>query len=111
MTNTDRSITGSINKRSLLKATFIGAGIGLIIILFFITGAETQPHWPNLWKIRPLIITPLAAALGGAMAYTATKALRGIGLNGVLAILLSLIGFIVALWLGIVLGLDGTLWD
>lgn len=111
MTSPNRSITGSINKRSLIIATLIGAGIGLIIILFFISGAETQPHWPNLWKIRPLIITPFAAALGGASAYTATKALKRTGLNGAIAILLSLIGFIVALWLGIVLGLDGTLWD
>ena len=33
------------------------------------------------------------------------------GLNKVLVIVLSLFVYVVGLWLGAVLGLDGTLWD
>lgn len=111
MKQTSTTFIGPVNKGSVLKAMLIGAGIGLLIILFFITGAETQPHWPDNWKIRPLIITPLVAAFAGGFSYIVSKGLKREGLNGILAIILSLIGFFVALWLGIVLGLDGTLWD
>ncbi|WP_051205284.1 hypothetical protein [Salinimicrobium xinjiangense] len=110
-TNSNISQANSIKKASVAKTALLGAGIGLLLILFFITGAETQPHWPELWKIRPLIITPLAGALGGSLAYIATKLLTREGLNRIVAIILSFIGFLIALWLGIVLGLDGTLWD
>lgn len=33
------------------------------------------------------------------------------GLNKIAATILSVIIFIIGLWMGIVLGLDGTLWD
>lgn len=111
MTTKNTSLTASINKGSLLKAILIGAGLGFFIILLFVTGAETQPHWPNLWQIRPLIITPLAGAIGGGLCYATIKILKRAGLHSVLAIFLSLIGFFITLWMGIVLGLDGTLWD
>lgn len=105
------SIRKSLNKGSLIKSILLGAGVGFCVILLFITGAETQPHWPQLWKIRPLIITPLAGAIGGGLCYSAIKILKREGLNGVIAVFISLFGFLFTLWLGIVLGLDGTLWD
>lgn len=111
MTNKTTINTGSINKGSVIKAALIGAGIGFLVILLFITGAETESHWSDLWKVRPLIITPLAGALGGSVAYITTNLLKRAGLNGGIAIFISFIGFVIALWLGIVLGLDGTLWD
>lgn len=111
MTNQQTTAGKMVNRGSLLKAILLGAGVGLLVILSFITGAETQPHWPEHWKIRPLIITPLVAAFGGSLAYIATKLLKRKGLNEVIAVILSLIGFVIALWMGIVLGLDGTLWD
>ena len=111
MTQSKTSFAESLNRNSLVKGIFIGAGIGLLVILFFITGADTQPHWPDLWKIRPLIITPLAGAMGGAFFCFSNYLLRRKGLNSLAALLISMIGFVVALWLGIVLGLDGTLWD
>jgi|SRR5690606_12416001 len=111
MTTKNTSITESLNKRSMFKGILIGGIIGLIIILFFITGAQVKPHWPELWKIRPLIITPLAAALGGGLAYIITSLLKREGVHTIIAVFISLIGFMIALWMGIVVGLDGTLWD
>ena len=111
MTQTAKSVTEPIRKSSVIKAMLLGAGIGLIIILLFITGAQTQPHWPDHWKVRPLIITPLAAALGGGLAYITTSILKRKGMHTIIAVFISLIGFLIALWMGIVVGLDGTLWD
>jgi hypothetical protein len=61
--------------------------------------------------IRPLIITPLVAACGGACNYLVSHFLgyQG-GWKRALAILIGVVGFVIALWMGIVLGLAGTLW-
>ena len=89
----------------------VGAGIALLVISFFVFGVD-QPHpeWGKLWRIKPLIITPLAGALGGAF-YAFMEYQSSRGLNRAVAIILSLLVYLVALWLGIVLGLNGTMWD
>jgi hypothetical protein len=96
---------------SFIKSILIGAAIGLIAISFFVFGVDhPKPEWGKLWMIRPLIITPMAGAMGGAfyyfMDYQSAK-----GFNRTIAITLSLIVFIIGLWLGIVLGLAGTMWN
>lgn len=96
---------------SVVRPMLLGAGIALLVISFFIFGVdEPHPEWGKYWRIRPLIITPLAGAMGGAfyafMDYQSSR-----GFNRVFAILLSLMVYFIALWLGIVLGLDGTMWN
>lgn len=96
---------------SLAKSMLIGGGIGLLLISFFVFGVDNpNPEWPRFWYIRPLIVTPIAAAMGGAffffMDYQASR-----GFNRTLAILMGMVGFLVALWLGSILGLDGTMWN
>jgi hypothetical protein len=96
---------------SLAKPILLGAGIGLIVIAFFLLGAdEPNPEWGKLWMVKPLIITPIAGAIGGAFYYFINHG-SSIGLNKTVALILSLIVFIVGLWMGVVLGLDGTLWN
>ena len=96
---------------SLAKPILLGAGIGLIVIAFFLFGAdEPNPEWGKLWMIKPLIITPIAGAIGGAFYYFINRR-SSMGLNKTVALILSLIVFIVGLWMGVVLGLDGTLWN
>jgi hypothetical protein len=95
---------------SLPKSMLIGAAIGLIAISFFVFGVgHPNPEWGKLWMIKPLTITPLAGAMGGAfyyfMDYQSSR-----GFNRTIAILLSLLVFLVGLWLGTVLGLNGTMW-
>ena len=90
----------------------VGALIGLVVISFFIFPLDDpDPAWGKWWRVRPLIITPLAAAFGILIFYL-KEFIRPKGrLMTVLVFLVSVIGFVVALWLGIVLGLDGTLWN
>ncbi|WP_187263516.1 potassium transporter KefB [Pontibacter beigongshangensis] len=89
----------------------LGAGIAFLVISFFVFGVDApHPDWGKFWMIRPLLITPLAGAMGGAfcafMDYQRSR-----GFNRTWAILLSLVVYVIGLWLGIVLGLDGTMWD
>lgn len=112
MTQNDNLKTQQIHPVSLSKRMLQGAGIALILIIIFLIGVdETDPSWPRLWMIRPLVIVPLAGAMGGVLYYFMDHLRNQGGWRKVLAITLSLIGYIIALWLGTVLGLDGTLWN
>jgi hypothetical protein len=96
---------------SLAAPMLIGACLGLIVISFFVFGVDhPNPEWGKLWMIRPLIITPMAGSLGGAFYYLMDRLISK-GLNKTVAVVLSLVVFIVGLWLGTVLGLAGTLWN
>ena len=96
---------------SWVKPVLLGALIALLAISFFVFGVdEAKPEWGKFWMIKPLLITPLAGAMGGVfyafMEYQSTR-----GLNKTVAILLSIVVYCIVLWLGIVLGLAGTMWD
>ncbi len=97
---------------SFAKPMLIGAGIALALIaLFLLPINNPDPSWPKYWMVRPFIIVPLAGAAGGAF-YAFLRPMRQQGGWVMVAgYVLSLIVFIIGLWLGTVLGLDGTLWD
>jgi len=99
-------------RSSLAIRMLIGGAIGFAIIALFVFGVnDPDPAWGKYWRIRPLIITPLAGAMGGLCNYFLTKYYFLAGMNKTVATIISAVVFIVGLWLGIVLGLDGTLWD
>ena len=100
-----------IHPVSLVKPMLAGAGIALLVISFFVFGVDApHPEWGKFWMIRPLLITPLAGATGGAF-YAFLNYQSSRGFNRTLAILLSLMVYFIGLWLGIVLGLDGKMWN
>ena len=104
--------TSQPNEISLLKRMIIGAGIGLLpISLLLISANEPDPAWGKFWMIRPLSIVPLAGAIGGLCNYFIVQFSVRTGFNKTLALIFSLLVFVIGLWMGIVLGLDGTLWD
>jgi hypothetical protein len=97
---------------SFARPVWVGAGFALILISLFMYGAdEPNPEWGKLWMIKPLIIVPLAGATGGAFYYFMNVLSSRGGLNKTVAIILSLFVYIVGLWLGTVLGLNGTYWN
>ena len=96
---------------SLAIPMAVGAGIAFLVISFFVFGVDDAPaEWGKYWMIRPLIITPLAGAIGGAF-YAFMNYQSSRGFNRTLAVLLSIVVYFVGLWLGTVLGLAGTMWD
>lgn len=96
----------------LKKRMLLGASIALIIIAIFLFGVNhPNPAWGKLWMIKPLIMVPLAGAAGGAFTYFVGYALNQTTGRKALAMILGLVGYIIALWLGTVLGLNGTLWN
>lgn len=100
------------NQPSLGKRMLTGAWIGLLLIsLFLISADEPDPAWGKLWVIRPLIMVSLAGAMGGLCNYFIVRFHNLAGVNRIVAIISSVIIFIVGLWVGAVLGLDGTLWN
>ena len=96
----------------LLQGALAGLFIGFFLVTLFLWKADPpKPEWGDYWQIRPFIIVPLASALGGFMAlFLITRPNTSIAAKLGL-IVLALVGYIVALWMGIVLGFDGTHWD
>lgn len=112
MTQQNELQTQPIHRASLGKRILQGSVIAFMVILAFLLSAgEGDPNWPKLWWIRPIIMVPLAGAGGGVFYYFMDHLRYQGGWKNILAIFLSLIGYIVALWLGTVLGLDGTYWN
>ncbi|MFD2513525.1 potassium transporter KefB [Pontibacter locisalis] len=101
-----------IHAASVSKRMLQGAGIALILItVFLLSAGEPDPNWPKLWIIRPLVVVPLAGALGGVLYYNLDHLRSEGSWRKTLAHILSLIGYVIVLWLGVVLGLHGTMWD
>ena len=111
MTQTNNPASQS-HEASVVKQMLVGAGIGLLLIsLFLLSVDEPNPEWGKLWMLKPLIIVPLAGAMGGLCNYFIVHFHRQVGVIKTIAMILSVIVFIIGLWLGAVLGLNGTLWN
>lgn len=97
---------------SLVKRMVVGYLIGLAAISWFLIGSGGgDPAWGPYWMIRPLVITPLAGATGGLCNYFLLVYRESIGFSKAAAVITSVMVFIVGLWMGVVLGLDTTMWD
>ncbi|WP_432713861.1 hypothetical protein [Pedobacter sp.] len=112
MTTIENFRTQPVYTASLLKRILQGALIALILISFFLFKAgEPNPEWGKLWMIRPLIIVPFAGAVGGSFYYF-MDGLRSKGnWSKIGANVLSLMVYLIGIWMGAVLGLDGTMWN
>ncbi len=112
MTKSNHLTTQPIHPAALVKPMLLGAGIALTFIIIFLLGInEPNPAWGKLWMLRPLIIVPLAGAMGGSFVFFMDYQRKRGNWSKLFTYLVSLIGFLFVLWIGIVLGLDGTLWD
>jgi hypothetical protein len=101
-----------VDLASLGIRILLGGVIALVVIATFVVPIdEPNPEWGKFWMIRPLIITPLAGAMGGLCYYFITHLYSLSGWKKVLSYILSIVIYIIGLWLGIVLGLAGTLWN
>jgi hypothetical protein len=102
----------SVHRRSMFTRMVQGSAIALVLISLFLFGVdEPDPLWPKFWYIRPLVIVPIAGSMGGVFYYFMDHLRCLGGWQKWLAMVLSLIGYLISVWLGSVLGLDGTLWN
>ena len=96
---------------SLAKATILGAGFALVLIGFFLVSAgQADPAWGSYWFIKPLIMVPAAGAAGGAALYFISSHYSS-GWQKFVAVIFGILVYIIVLWIGTVLGLNGTYWD
>lgn len=87
----------------MIKAILLGTSIAFLMISFFVFGVDqANPNWGKFWMVKPLILTPLAGAVGGYLFNFLKVKKRPV---------IGLITYAVVLWLGVVLGLNGTMWD
>ena len=101
-----------ISRKSLLRHLISGWAIGISITTLIILSAdEHKPEWGNWWMLKPLLITPLAAAAGMLAFYLKRFFRRNSNITRIGVFLTSLLLFLLGLWMGIVLGFDGTLWN
>lgn len=96
----------------LVKRMLLGAGLGLAVIGFFLLSVEhPDPSWPSSWMVRPLIVVPLAVAGAGLCFHFLDKYRYEHHWNKTVITILGFVGHLIALWMGMVVGLDGTLWN
>ncbi|NUY82105.1 potassium transporter KefB [Flavobacterium sp. MAH-1] len=88
-----------------------GAGIAFLLIGLFLLPVDTNPAWPKYWMIRPLIVVPFAGAVGGFFYYKLDHLRVQGGWMRFWAAVLSFFIYVFGLWVGTILGLDGTLWN
>lgn len=97
---------------SLVRRVLFGLALGLAVISFFVFGVDyPNPEWGQYWRVRPLIATPMAGAAAGLFYHFMEPVRQMGGWKKVLAIVLCVIVYVVGLWMGIVLGLHGTMWN
>jgi hypothetical protein len=112
MTKQEESQNQLVHAASVGKRMLQGAGIALFLIsLFLLSAGKPDPGWSKFWMIKPLLMVPAAGALGGLFFYNMDHLRSQGGSREVFAIVLSLVVYLVVLWLGVVLGLIGTMWD
>ncbi|MBD3581207.1 potassium transporter KefB [Flavobacterium selenitireducens] len=104
--------SNQIEPRRFALFALAGAVVALGVISLFVFGADNpNPDWPANWKVKPLLLTPVAGAVGGAFFYFMTCVKAPSQALRILRSVVGILGFVVALWIGIVLGLNGTMWD
>lgn len=111
MTQTNDLTKPSIHPIALWKLMSLGAVIALALIIIFLIPTPPNHSYPKYWMVRPLIIVPFAGAMGGLCFYILDFLRIQGGWKKIIANVLSFFICLVGLWLGFVLGLDGTLWD
>lgn len=96
----------------LIRSVVIGAVIGLTVIVTFLLQVHNpRPEWPEYWMVKPLLIVPIAGSAGDICFHLLRSLRHKGGLASVAGYALSLLIYLVGIWMGIVLGLDGTLWN
>lgn len=95
-----------------LKFAIAGAVLALVLISILVfTVPNPNPEWGKYWYIKPLLITPFITSISGVCFYFINTKKTQSRLLNLLIFLSSVLVLFFFLWIGTVLGLDGTLWN
>ena len=107
-----QSLLHSLRMATLARRMILGGGVGLFLIILFLSTADgNDPAWGRYWWIRPLVIVPLAGATAGVVYYLLDLLAQHRGWNRIIMGMFGFVLLFIALWLGSVVGLDGTYWN
>ena len=105
-------LTQPVRPGLLTLRMMLGAGIASIPIILFLLDTEgDNQQWGMLWILRPLIIVSFAGAAGAAFYHFMSPLRSRPGTGKIVVTILCAIVYMVGVFLGISLGLDGTYWD
>jgi hypothetical protein len=112
MTTTESVLKGPLFTPALGKRMILGSCIALVMICVFVIGAgKGDPAWGDYWRIKPLLLTPFLGGMTG-LCFDITESLRRLsGWTGKLFLIISVLGYCAGLWMSLVLGLNGTMWN
>ena len=98
--------------RNLVIRTIAGAAIALVVIMVFVIAGlkNPNPEWYPTWWVRPLLVTPIAGACGGIFFHLMYELGKVSAWRKIIFAFIGVVGYVIALWLGTVLGLVGTMW-
>jgi hypothetical protein len=112
MTTKNANIVQSFFPPTMLKPMLVGGLIGFgLILLFLLSAGEGNPAWPKYWQVKPLLVVPIAGAMGGIFYHYMNNVRSRGGWQRIAADFLSLLVLLFCLWIGSVLGLNGTYWN
>jgi hypothetical protein len=97
------------SQASLIKPMILGTVVGLVAFFFFSRG-EAKPEWGPLWKVRPLIVLLLSGAFWG-VCFNYLVRQKYFPLSKIATVVLGVLGLLLGIWMGVVVGFDGTMWD
>lgn len=101
-----------IKNISYKKRMLQGSIVGLALILFFFLSAnKPSPAWNATWWLKPLLVVPFTGAMGGLGFHILTSLQTNSGWKQLVLYVFGFIGFLIALWMGMIVGLDGTYWN
>ena len=112
-------IQHSLHNNSLGKRALQGASIAVVLVIVFLSiifpiggVLNGKNFWQSVWEFFPLVTGTVGGALGGMIYYLIVKAWYPGGWKKILATILSILVYVLLLWLSLIAGFSATgQWD
>lgn len=100
------------SSKKIINSFALGFAIAFLLVFgLIVTVNNPNPVWGKNWFVKPLILTPTVAAFGGfAFYYLSSISFRNQWIS-IAKTIVSILAYIFFLWIGTVIGFNGTLWN
>ena len=111
MSDSNYTVETPKHRNALIQKSIVGCAIALLAIAVMIIPIQNpDASWGTFWMVKPFLMVTLAGVLGGMIYHLITIRFQN-GWKKPIGIVLGLLVYIFGLWIGAILGLDGTLWN